>query len=126
YLLVVCYLDLDRFKPVNDRYGHAAGDDLLVGTAAVWQARLRAQDLIGRAGGDEFVLLLPDTDLAGARHLLAELAEASTIGFSAGLALAGPDESLGALLRRADAGMYSVKRGKPGLEPDQARATVPE
>ena len=114
---VVAVLDLDDFKAVNDSRGHAAGDEILAGTVEAWRGRLRGQDVIGRVGGDEFVLLLPDTDLGGARLVLDDLAEASPVEFSAGLALCGADDALDALLRRADAGMYAVKRSRPGVQP---------
>ncbi|HQY34235.1 GGDEF domain-containing protein [Actinotalea sp.] len=107
---VLVLIDLDGFKAVNDTHGHAAGDELLVATVEAWGRRLRGQDVLGRSGGDEFVLLLPDTDLAGARVLVETLGEVSPIAFSAGLALAGPEDTLDHLLRRADAGMYEVKR----------------
>lgn len=107
---VLVLIDLDGFKAVNDTYGHAAGDELLVATVEAWGRRLRGQDVLGRSGGDEFVLLLPDTDLAGGRQLVEVLGEVSPIAFSAGLALAGPADTLDHLLRRADAGMYEVKR----------------
>jgi diguanylate cyclase (GGDEF)-like protein len=71
YLLVVCYLDLDRFKPVNDRYGHAAGDRLLVELAGRLRSALRSrdnwEDCAARLGGDEFVLLLRAGTLEEAR-----------------------------------------------------------
>lgn len=69
--------------------------------------------MLGRIGGDEFVLLLPGTTLEGATGLLVDLAEVSPIAFSAWLVVAAPGEDVAALRRRADAGMYEVKRGKP-------------
>jgi diguanylate cyclase (GGDEF)-like protein len=59
-------LDLDHFKIINDRYGHVAGDTFLQGTAALLRAHLRSSDIIGRFGGEEFVLLLPDTSISEA------------------------------------------------------------
>jgi diguanylate cyclase (GGDEF)-like protein len=114
---VVVVLDLDDFKAVNDSRGHAAGDEVLAGTVEAWRGRLRGQDVLGRVGGDEFVLLLPDTELDGARRLIDDLAGASPVAFSAGLALCGAEDSLDALLERADAGMYAVKRSRPGELP---------
>jgi diguanylate cyclase (GGDEF)-like protein len=71
YLLVVCYLDLDRFKPVNDRFGHAAGDRLLAELAGRLRSALRSReswaDAAARLGGDEFVLLLRAGTLEEAR-----------------------------------------------------------
>jgi diguanylate cyclase (GGDEF)-like protein len=77
--LSVLMVDLDRFKSVNDRYGHAVGDAVLVAVASRCQGRLRATDLCGRIGGEEFVVLLPETDVDGAaiiaRRLCADLAD---------------------------------------------------
>ena len=69
----VAFIDLDRFKQVNDRYGHAEGDRLLRQTATTIHEHLRATDLCARLGGDEFALLLPGTDYAAATTLLARL-----------------------------------------------------
>ncbi len=68
-------LDLDCFKPVNDTFGHAAGDRLLVRVARVLQERLRATDVLARLGGDEFAILLPRVDGAGAVAVARSLAE---------------------------------------------------
>lgn len=126
--VVLVVLDLDGFKAVNDTHGHAAGDEILVRTVESWRSRLRAQDMLGRVGGDEFAMLLPGTDRAGARQVVTELALTSPIAFSAGMALALPDDSLDDIQRRADAGMYEVKRSRPevgtvdpGTSPEPAR-----
>jgi diguanylate cyclase (GGDEF)-like protein len=77
--LSVLMIDLDHFKGINDRYGHAVGDTVLVAVAARCSARLRAIDLCGRVGGEEFVVLLPETDAEGAattaERVRADLAE---------------------------------------------------
>jgi diguanylate cyclase (GGDEF)-like protein len=65
--LTVGMADLDRFKEVNDRYGHLAGDTLLQRVAGVLTAGMRESDAVGRYGGEEFLLVLPETDLAGGR-----------------------------------------------------------
>lgn len=57
-VLAVCYLDLDGFKPINDRWGHAAGDELLIEVAQRFQQSVRGDDTVARLGGDEFVMLL--------------------------------------------------------------------
>ena len=111
--LSVAIIDLDKFKDVNDTHGHAAGDVMLGRVVDAWRGGLRSQDLLGRLGGDEFALLLPGTTVEGARALLDDLAEVSPLAFSAGLATAGPGDDIAALRRRADAGMYAVKRTKP-------------
>ncbi len=111
--LAFAVIDLDEFKNVNDQHGHAAGDLMLGRVVDAWRARLRTQDLLGRMGGDEFVLLLPGTTLEGAALLLADLADVSPLAFSAGVAAAEAGDDVAALRRRADAGMYEVKRSKP-------------
>src|SRR5262249_48933714 len=81
--LSMLLVDLDDFKQLNDRLGHAAGDELLAGIARILNESVRATDLLARYGGEEFVVLTPDTDLAGAQLLAEKLrtavAEASFI-----------------------------------------------
>jgi len=103
-------LDLDSFKVVNDREGHGAGDALLIELSAGWSRRLRAADLLGRYGGDEFVLSLPGTDEAGAWQVLHQLDETHDFPWSAGVATAGPDDTLASVLARADGNLYQQKR----------------
>lgn len=107
--VTVLVLDLDGFNEVNDVHGHAAGDALLVQLAHVWPQELRPGDLLGRWGGDEFVLVLPATDLASARAVVERLAARSTAAWSYGLASSRPGSSLDGLLRDADADLYRAK-----------------
>jgi diguanylate cyclase (GGDEF)-like protein len=104
-------LDLDGFKEVNDRDGHRAGDDLLRELTASWSRHLRQADLLGRYGGDEFVLCLPATDQQGVSELLGRLAAAHEFSWSAGVAAARPEDSLASVLTRADDRLYRRKRG---------------
>ena len=128
--LVALYaLDLDGFKPVNDRYGHDVGDELLVSVAQRLRAQIRSSDVVARVGGDEFVLMataLPDERTAHELGLKLcdaflppfEVAGAPVrVGLTAGYALAPADghEPI-ALLKRADAAMYAGKQaGKQRL-----------
>jgi diguanylate cyclase (GGDEF)-like protein len=110
----VVLIDLDDFKAVNDQAGHRAGDVLLQDLATAWSARLRLSDLLGRYGGDEFVLSLPGTDAARAADLLARLRAAHPAAWSAGTATARPGDTLADLLVRADTDLYREKRRKRG------------
>jgi diguanylate cyclase (GGDEF)-like protein len=108
-------LDLDHFKEVNDRQGHGAGDVLLRDLTAGWTRRLRRADLLGRYGGDEFVLCLPATDQRGTWDVLAQLQETHEFAWSVGVASATPNDTLASVLERADADLYQQKRtGRPG------------
>lgn len=121
----VVVIDLDHFKAVNDRYGHAAGDALLQATAGLLKQHERGADLPARLGGEEFAILLPETDLEGAAALAERLREACealrvtvpgglwtglTVTMSLGAASCDPeDKSFEDLLRRADATLYRAK-----------------
>jgi diguanylate cyclase (GGDEF)-like protein len=115
------YLDLDDFKPVNDRHGHAAGDAVLKAIAATLVHQVRASDVVARLGGDEFVALLWNVSGPAAATKAAALEKAvlstpvrwgnSTlvVGASAGVALLGALDTPDAVLARADAAMYAHK-----------------
>lgn len=120
--IVVC--DLDHFKLVNDEHGHGAGDEVLHAFGERLLTTLREADLAGRIGGEEFLMVLPETDLTGARLLAERLRKviASTpvalpsgnirITCSLGLAERGEmDLEAGSLLARADAALYRAKSG---------------
>jgi len=117
-------LDIDHFKAVNDRYGHGAGDVLLEHFSRTVARCLRSSDLFGRIGGEEFALLLPQTDLAGAQELAERIrgtveqssatCSAVTIHCTVSIGIvqwAGQAESVENLLARADQAMYEAKRG---------------
>jgi diguanylate cyclase (GGDEF)-like protein len=116
--LSVAFLDFDGLKQINDGHGHAAGDAALVHLAKSAQAVLRPTDLLSRVGGDEFVLLLPDTDYdeatAVVRRIQGRLAEADRgepASVTAGLVTwHSPPQSIDELFVEADALMYSAKR----------------
>jgi diguanylate cyclase (GGDEF)-like protein len=108
--LAIAILDLDDFKQVNDRDGHGAGDALLRDLTSGWTTRLRQADLLGRYGGDEFVLCLPATDADGAVELLAQLEETHRFRWSVGLATVQQGDTLTSVLARADRNLYLRKR----------------
>lgn len=126
--LALMYVDLDRFKPINDEHGHAVGDALLKQVARRMTACVRASDTVARIGGDEFIVLLPEVDNAQAaltvaehiRHALCQVFEIEADGVaslsldissSVGVALM-PDHAhtIGDCMRMADEAMYRAKR----------------
>lgn len=119
----LCIMDVDHFKHVNDNYGHQAGDEILRELAKAVIADLRAIDSFGRYGGEEFLLILPQTSLAGARiksQRLCSTIEALrfnglpadfSISVSIGVAEALPDENTDDTLARADRALYKAKEG---------------
>lgn len=111
--LCVVALDLDGFKQYNDRHGHSAGDELLRLSAGAWTHALRADDLIARMGGDEFVALLPNCAPAEAERVKRRLCREIPLGLgcSAGIAYWDGNESADELLTRADQAMYEAKKG---------------
>lgn len=118
---VLGVFDLDHFKRVNDEWGHDAGDQALVHIGQVVQGQLRAYDLVARTGGEEFVLLLPHTDLAEAGLVVERIqqaliadpfvygGQARVITISIGMALVNDPATMDQRLRQADAAMYQAK-----------------
>lgn len=124
----LCIIDLDHFKRINDRFGHAAGDQVLVAFSRLVEGELRTMDFVahnvsdgvsfGRYGGEEFIMLLPATRLEGAltaaeriraRQAAARHPAAPIVTLSAGIAEYKPGEGIEALMRRADRALYDAK-----------------
>lgn len=115
------YVDLDDFKRVNDQFGHAAGDALLVAVAGRLNGCVRDTDTVSRLGDDEFAVLLSDADRARAEHVAGRILGAlrdpvdlphmptACIHASLGVALAGPLQTREQLLRRADQALYQAR-----------------
>ena len=120
--LTIAYLDLDNFKSVNDIHGHGRGDAVLVQLADLLRRSTRASDVVARMGGDEFVLLMPDTSADGARVILerlraevatrfASVAVTASIG---GVTFETPPRDFDDLIRRADQLLYEAKAAGKG------------
>lgn len=120
--LSLLYIDLDGFKTINDRFGHLYGDEILRGSAKAMSAVLRSTDLIARIGGDEFAVLMPETDLFAAQNVTSKLRRALSavsermgpevppLTFCAGVSQLRPDDqSIEEILRRADDAQYLAK-----------------
>jgi diguanylate cyclase (GGDEF)-like protein len=119
--IALLMLDLDHFKSINDRYGHAVGDQALCVFALAAQGALRDPDILGRLGGEEFAVALPGTDLVGAMQaadrvrLAVKAAQVPDCGdehvftVSIGVVLIAPDEHINAALARADRALYAAK-----------------
>ncbi|MEM5330462.1 GGDEF domain-containing protein [Paraburkholderia sp. JHI2823] len=115
--LSIAILDIDRFKAVNDGFGHAVGDRILAHVTSVVSARLRPRDIFGRLGGEEFAIVFVDASKAEAARLTNELrlaierspSEGVRCTFSAGIEGLTPGDTLAGVLARADAALYMAK-----------------
>ncbi|WP_339799880.1 sensor domain-containing diguanylate cyclase [uncultured Marinobacter sp.] len=119
----VALLDLDHFKRINDDFGHTAGDEVLVAFSSCCRQQLRSVDQLARFGGEEFIILMVDTDIESSRQLLerirlavhqlqvSELPTDYPIRFSGGLARWQPGDTRDTLIRRADRSLYQAKSG---------------
>jgi diguanylate cyclase (GGDEF)-like protein len=122
--VTIALIDLDHFKSINDNYGHMVGDHVLKEFARLSVGALRASDTLGRWGGEEFLLILPDTDLdsavatihrmrsATAAMQLPDIARGLQVSFSAGLATRDQAaQSLDEVIAAADVALYEAKNG---------------
>jgi diguanylate cyclase (GGDEF)-like protein len=114
--LSVAMIDLDHFKEYNDTFGHVAGDTVLRSIAAVMVSNVRRQDLVCRYGGEEFFLVMPDTDIVGGHHILDKLRAGGrdatselSVTLSAGLTSWDGVEDVTSLIERADQALYRAK-----------------
>jgi len=122
--LAVAIVDIDFFKRINDGHGHRSGDIVLGHIAAMLTGTIRSTDLVGRIGGEEFAVLMPDTEIAAARTICERLRRivaqstvplpsgvATTVTISTGIATFEPDEDRDSLMGRADQALYAAKSG---------------
>ncbi|MBB4348185.1 GGDEF domain-containing protein [Aliirhizobium cellulosilyticum] len=129
----IAVLDIDNFKYINDRFGHSVGDAVLKDFAATLQSYVRKTDVLGRVGGEEFVLILPNTTAENAEVIVGRMLEAVRLSrplpdqvsfrytFSAGIACAERNEKADDLYRRADLALYAAKmRGRNQISLDTA------
>ena len=128
--LAVAMVDLDGFKAINDAHGHAVGDQALVMAGEALRRALRAEDVLGRLGGEEFLALLPDTNDDAAAHAAERLRAAVEqsgapvpLTASVGYAVLTDDEAPDDLVRRADAALYEAKAA--GRNAVRGPATLP-
>ena len=120
--IVVAFLDLNKFKEINDKYGHLVGDEVLKYFAAYIRANLKHKDFFARYGGDEFVVILFDIDLEEAKHFFEKLRKSIPpikidgkkirIDFCVGLTVPFGSDSPKDILNRADMAMYECKKSK--------------
>jgi diguanylate cyclase len=120
--LSIAMLDIDDFKKLNDTYGHEAGDEALIHIVRIVKDTLRSMDVVGRFGGEEFIIVLPDTPTTEAVKVVGRLQKELTkrifmfnnqklfLTFSAGVATRAPNEAMSETIRRADEAMYKAKK----------------
>jgi diguanylate cyclase (GGDEF)-like protein/PAS domain S-box-containing protein len=121
----VCYIDLDRFKPINDTFGHVVGDHTIIVVARRLERLVRPGDVIGRLGGDEFAIAVPHIDAAALESLASRIVEALarpfrigrdvvTVGASVGCARTDGEHPVDAVVAAADSALYEAKRAGRG------------
>lgn len=136
--LSIVMIDVDHFKDINDAYGHTRGDEVLVMIAKTIQANSRGTDVVGRYGGEEFLIILPETDQVSAWQIAnrlagiirkMEFAPQIAVTISGGVAQFLPNDTPSTLIRRADAFLYKAKdegRDRIITTPEVLLATLPD
>jgi len=134
----VLFVDLNKFKPINDTYGHKVGDEALITVSRALEGAVRTTDIVGRLAGDEFFVILPDISAEGAALVQERITQAvadvmfcvcSTrieLGISVGAATHEPGMSAEQLVERADQAMYQMKRGRSAAPMFASRAKLDE
>ena len=126
----IATFDIDHFKSVNDEFGHEVGDQVLAHLGAVLAEKTRTTDVVARTGGEEFVALLPGTDVDGTRAYAERVRQAFAarsgldlprVTVSAGVAAEHAPDDAGALLHRSDSALYAAN-GRPGPDHGGRRA----
>ena len=122
----IILLDIDHFKMVNDQFGHLIGDELLKAFASLLLGSIRKSDIVGRWGGEEFLIICPDTDLQGCEKLAEQLRTKisrqefpgeQVLSASLGIAVHHPDEKADSLIGRVDKALYRAKKqGRNSVE----------
>ncbi|MBZ9935475.1 diguanylate cyclase [Mesorhizobium sp. BR1-1-16] len=116
--VVLMLFDIDHFKSINDRHGHLIGDEVLVSTAQLIRSQMRAHDLVGRWGGEEFLVILDGADADVATRLADRVRQlvtvaahpvAGSVTLSAGFVVCEPAQSVTTMFRAADAALYAAK-----------------
>lgn len=119
-IATIISIDVDKFKKINDHYGHSEGDKVLIEVVQIIKSRVRSLDRVCRSGGEEFIILLPDTDTDEAKIIAEDLRRLTgeytffkdhQVTISSGIAQIAADDSRDAWLARADKAMYDAKKG---------------
>lgn len=118
HIFGVAILDIDHFKKTNDTFGHQAGDKVLVEISKILKTHIRKTDFVGRFGGEEFVIICPESDKQGTYNLIENIRlaisnhnfqEVGNITASFGIAMLKKEDTINSLLKRADKTLYKAK-----------------
>lgn len=123
--LSVAMVDLDGFKNINDRLGHASGDRVLIELVKELQTGTRPKDFVARIGGDEFVVILPGTSFVEAGSVIQHLRDRSQSAWTFGIAEADSEDTADSVVSRADDHLYVRKRSRGSLSLDDSATDLP-